>query len=31
MEMLKIGIPQTAGFVIGVERLTRYVCRLRSI
>jgi asparaginyl-tRNA synthetase len=31
MEMLKAGIPQTAGFGIGVERLTRYICGLRSI
>jgi len=31
MEMLKIGIPQTAGFGIGVERLTRCICGLRSI
>lgn len=31
MEMLKSGVPQTAGFGIGVERLTRYICGLRSI
>lgn len=31
VEMLKIGIPQTAGFGIGVERLTRYIWGLRSV
>jgi asparaginyl-tRNA synthetase len=31
MEMLKSGVPQTAGFGIGVERLTRYICGLKSI
>ncbi len=31
MEMLKLGVPQTAGFGIGVERLTRYICGLKSI
>lgn len=31
MEMLRAGTPQTAGFGIGVERLTRYVCGLKSI
>ena len=31
MEMLESGVPQTAGFGIGVERLTRYICGLRSI
>lgn len=31
MEMLKSGVPRTAGFGIGVERLTRYICGLKSI
>jgi len=31
LEMLRKGIPPTAGFGIGVERLTRYVCGLESI
>jgi len=31
MEMLKLGVPESAGFGIGVERLTRYVCGLKSI
>jgi len=31
MEMLKLGVPASAGFGIGVERLTRYVCGLKSI
>ena len=31
MEMLKFGVPESAGFGIGVERLTRYVCGLKSI
>jgi asparaginyl-tRNA synthetase len=31
MEMLRRGVPPTAGFGIGVERLTRYVCGLRSV
>jgi len=26
MEMLKEGIPPSAGFGVGVERLTRYIC-----
>jgi asparaginyl-tRNA synthetase len=31
IEMLKEGIPPSAGFGIGVERLTRYVCGLEEI
>lgn len=31
LEMLKKGIPPSAGFGIGVERLTRYICGLRKI
>ncbi len=31
IEMLKFGIPPSAGFGIGVERLTRYVCGLKAI
>jgi asparaginyl-tRNA synthetase len=31
MDMLREGIAPTAGFGIGLERLTRYVCRLDSI
>ncbi len=31
MEMLREGIAPSAGFGIGLERLTRYVCRLDSI
>ncbi len=31
LEMLKIGIPPSAGFGIGVERLTRFICGLENI
>ncbi len=31
MEMLKQGIPPSAGFGIGVERLTRYICGLEAV
>jgi asparaginyl-tRNA synthetase len=31
LKMLKNGIPPSAGFGIGVERLTRYVCGLENI
>ncbi|MBS7637774.1 hypothetical protein KEJ49_02630 [Candidatus Bathyarchaeota archaeon] len=31
IEMLKEGVPPSAGFGIGVERLTRYICGLRCI
>jgi len=31
LEMLKEGIPPSAGFGIGVERLTRYICGVESI
>jgi asparaginyl-tRNA synthetase len=31
IEMLRDGIPPSAGFGIGVERLTRYICGLRNI
>ncbi|MGD8506122.1 MAG: asparagine synthetase A [Candidatus Bathyarchaeota archaeon] len=31
LEMLKKGIPSSAGFGIGVERLTRYVCGTENI
>lgn len=31
IEMLREGVPQSAGFGIGVERLTRYICGLRNI
>lgn len=31
IDMLREGIPPSSGFGIGVERLTRYVCGLRSI
>ena len=31
LEMLREGIPPSAGFGIGVERLTRYICGLRSV
>jgi asparaginyl-tRNA synthetase len=31
LEMLKEGVPPSAGFGIGVERLTRYVCGIESI
>ncbi len=30
-DMLKIGIPPSAGFGIGLERLTRYICGLETI
>ncbi len=31
IEMLREGVPPSAGFGIGVERLTRYICGLRNI
>ncbi len=31
LDMLQYGIPPSAGFGIGIERLTRYVCGLASI
>lgn len=31
LDMLKYGIPKSAGFGIGLERLTRYVCGLEKI
>lgn len=31
LEMLKDGIPPSAGFGIGVERLTRWICGLRTV
>ncbi len=31
LEMLKEGIPQSAGFGIGIERLTRYICGLDAV
>jgi asparaginyl-tRNA synthetase len=31
LKMLKLGIPPSAGFGIGVERLTRYICGLKRI
>lgn len=31
VRMLRYGIPPSAGFGIGVERLTRYVCGLRAV
>jgi asparaginyl-tRNA synthetase len=31
LEMLKEGIPPSAGFGIGVERLTRYICGVENI
>ena len=31
LDMLKDGIPPSAGFGIGVERLTRWVCGLRTV
>jgi asparaginyl-tRNA synthetase len=31
LEMLKSGIPPSAGFGIGVERLTRFICGLENI
>jgi len=31
LEMLKEGVPPSAGFGIGVERLTRYICGMRNI
>jgi asparaginyl-tRNA synthetase len=31
LEMLKDGIPPSAGFGIGVERLTRYICGLKYV
>lgn len=31
LEMLKKGVPPSAGFGIGVERLTRYICGIENI
>lgn len=31
LEMLKDGIPPSAGFGIGIERLTRYLCGLKTV
>jgi asparaginyl-tRNA synthetase len=31
LDMLRDGIPPSAGFGIGIERLTRYVCGLRAV
>jgi len=31
IEMLKYGIPPSAGFGVGIERLTRYICGLKTI
>jgi asparaginyl-tRNA synthetase len=31
LDMLKAGVPPSAGFGIGVERLTRFICGLRNI
>ncbi|HDM05663.1 MAG TPA: hypothetical protein ENG34_00100, partial [Candidatus Aenigmarchaeota archaeon] len=31
LDMLKYGIPKSAGFGIGLERLTRYICGLEKI
>ncbi len=31
LDMLREGIPQSAGFGIGIERLTRYICGLKAI
>jgi asparaginyl-tRNA synthetase len=31
LDMLKAGIPPSAGFGIGVERLTRFICGLKNI
>jgi len=31
LDMLREGIPASAGFGIGVERLTRYICGLKSV
>jgi asparaginyl-tRNA synthetase len=31
LEMLKDGVPLSAGFGIGVERLTRYICGLKTV
>jgi len=31
LEMLKEGVPPSAGFGIGVERLTRYICGIENI
>lgn len=31
LEFVKLGIPPSAGFGIGVERLTRYICGLKTI
>jgi len=31
LDMLREGIPQSAGFGIGIERLTRYICGLQAV
>lgn len=31
LKMVDLGIPRSAGFGIGIERFTRYICGLRSI
>jgi len=31
LEMLKEGVPPSAGFGIGVERLTRFICGIENI
>jgi len=31
IELLKAGVPPSAGFGIGVERLTRYICGLKTV
>jgi len=31
IELLKLGVPPSAGFGIGVERLTRYICGLKTV
>ena len=31
LDMLREGIPQSAGFGVGMERLTRYICGLKAI
>ncbi|HID90556.1 TPA: hypothetical protein EYP44_01185, partial [Candidatus Bathyarchaeota archaeon] len=31
LEMLRYGVPPSAGFGIGVERLTRYICGLKAV
>lgn len=31
LDMLKVGVPPSAGFGIGVERLSRFICGLENI